>query len=171
MGYSDVLSEYRDRRLDSANRALTVVLGLVLVYAVFQIFGPGTGRIFFPDILEETAKVPAVAAGAFWERANPFDGDAGVLAARDLFAATEPAIEPEPAGDIRTKAGIDDLRRNLKVVGIVLSGRAQAVIEDTGIRQTFFLEQGDNIRGAAVERIHEGGVTLLYEGQEIELKP
>jgi hypothetical protein len=167
-----MISEYRDRRLDTANQVLSVAFAVMLAYTVFQISRQSAGDFHFPYLPGDVSeKKPVAQAGVFPAEAKPFDEYADVFAKRDLFSPAGMDVAEEPAAEIRTKAGIDDLMRNLKVVGIVFSGRPQVIIEDAGSRETFFLYQDDAVRGATVKDIREGGATLLYENQEIELKP
>lgn len=59
----------------------------------------------------------------------------------------------------------------LKIVGIVLDANPQVIIEDLELKQTFFVLEGKEIRGAVVETIQADKIILSYKGKKFELNP
>ena len=58
----------------------------------------------------------------------------------------------------------------MKLVGIAWSDNPDAMIEDTKVKKTYFVKQGDIINGVRIERIFRDKVVLTYKGEKIELK-
>jgi len=75
---------------------------------------------------------------------------------------------------LSNKGSDDSLGSNLSditLVGIVLDDIPQAIFEHSKDQETYFLKEGDSVGDIKVEEITEGRVTVLFEDEEVELKP
>ena len=77
------------------------------------------------------------------------------------------ATEPSPTEQGEQK--LQQLIKNLILVGIVIDQKPVAIIEDEQTQETLFLSPGDPIREAVVEEIKKNAVILKYQGGHIEL--
>ncbi len=91
-----------------------------------------------------------------------------VLDRRDIFNVH---FEKQPVG---TNAAIPDNtydpRRTLRLVGIILDEQEQVIVEDTELKQTFFLHIGEKVNDITVKGIQENKVIFNYQGQDFELE-
>jgi type II secretory pathway component PulC len=60
--------------------------------------------------------------------------------------------------------------KHLKLVGIAWSQDPDAMIEDTRVKKTLFVKEGDRINEIIVEEIQKDKVILNYKGERVELK-
>lgn len=98
-----------------------------------------------------------------------FDYYAERLNKRDIF---KPAPGQDQAGQGTTgKSNLEELASNLRLAGIILDKQPQAIIEDTKLKKTYFLNKGDYIGEIKVEDILEGKVILSYGQDKLELVP
>lgn len=89
-------------------------------------------------------------------RRNPFTG----------VGETETAPPPTPQVARRQLA---QMVQSLTIVGVQMAPEPLVMIEDTDQQRTYFLKEGEQVKGMTVERITEGGVVLSYEGEELEV--
>jgi len=99
-------------------------------------------------------------------QAKPFSHYATQFDKRDIFES--PLYKKENEGG-KVIAPASELTKNLKLVGIVLSDTAEAIIEDVQSKRTFFLHKGEKINTAVVDEILEGKVILIIDDQRVEL--
>ena len=71
---------------------------------------------------------------------------------------------PRPASN-----RLQELSDGLVVVGIDRSDNPRVLVEDTKGNRTYFVRVGEQVNGMTVSRISDSGITLSYEGKEIEL--
>lgn len=90
------------------------------------------------------------------------------MEARDIFQAP---WEKPAAGAASAGASALELAKNLKVVGILLDADPKAIIEDTAMKQTFFVSPGERVGGAILEEIREDRVILIFNEERVELVP
>ena len=121
----------------------------------------------------EIASLGAEATGSGMEpqagqAAKPLSFYTNAIGRRDLFRATDIAATagPAPAG---TEDEIKKSLEKLELLGILLDDKPQAVIEDKETEKTYFLYEGDTIRGAVVEKILKGKIVLKHSGRTFEL--
>lgn len=62
-----------------------------------------------------------------------------------------------------------DISKRFNLVGIIEGDEPQAIIEDTQMRKTHYLNRGQSFSGVIVEEIGDGRVVLHYKGKEITL--
>jgi hypothetical protein len=114
---------------------------------------------------EATGGVMAPQAG---QAAKPLTFYTNAIGRKNLFRATDIAATagPAPAGEE------DEIKKSLEkleILGILLDDKPQAVIGDKETEKTYFLYEGDTIRGAVVERILKGKIVLKHSGRTFEL--
>lgn len=89
---------------------------------------------------------------------------------RDIFAPFIVERDPEPDRGLEAvREEAQRLASGLDLVGIMLSPRPQAMIEDKNQGRTFFLEEGDTIGDFTIKEILSDKVILDYKGEKIEL--
>jgi hypothetical protein len=93
---------------------------------------------------------------------------------RSPFTGTEaekPAVQAQAAQPLKTaRQKLQEMVRNLVIVGIDHGEHPQAIIEDVTQRRTHFLQVGDNINGLAIVEISQQGIVVAYEGEELVLQ-
>jgi len=70
---------------------------------------------------------------------------------------------------ISEPSSLQELIKDLKLVGIVPGDEPQAIIEDKKSGQTFFLKEGEEMQNMKIEKISTGRVLLSYDGETITL--
>ncbi len=100
-------------------------------------------------------------------QAKPYTYYTAPIEERDIFET--PFSPTKKVAETQVVSNIPELTKNLRLVGIVLDGNSQAIIEDVEAKQTFFLHQGEGIRGSVIDEIQESRVILLYQDQRVEL--
>ncbi len=144
------------------NKALILSGVLVIALSGINIF------FFQPDIGLLQSRVAE--ALPVQERPNlnlpPVEGYLTSLTRRSLFQAATEELAPKKAppgeGDI---AGFLD---NLKLVGIAWGAAPEAMIREVKEGRTFFLKEGEKIRGVTVKQILKDRVIMEYNGQTKE---
>ena len=126
-----------------------------------------------PHHFQMIKKQPQVAATARWEDslkiALPFETYSKQFEARDIFS--EVVVKPEATPEVASGSSAPQASSNhFKVTGILLDKSPQAVIVDTNLNQTFFLNEGQQQGDMAVKKIEKGKVLIEYMGQPYELK-
>ncbi len=86
---------------------------------------------------------------------------------RELFA---PVYEEQAgAGSEAANKILSDLKRNLKLVGVIKNTPKKAVIEHIDLHQSFYLSEGESfLEGVVVEEIKDDSVRLRFNGEHIE---
>ena len=86
---------------------------------------------------------------------------------RDIFRPVVKDIE-----EIKvkiTKPKLQELAKDLTLVGIYIGRYPEVMIEVKTEEKTYFLKQGDEIKGMKIKEILKDRVILEYQGEEIEL--
>jgi type II secretory pathway component PulC len=86
---------------------------------------------------------------------------------KDLFNTSLYQTNPTSAAVVNSAE--QNPTQSLKLVGIVLDDKPQAIIEDLNSQQTLFLHVGDSIQDAKVKQILEGKVIFQFKEEMIEL--
>ena len=89
---------------------------------------------------------------------------------RDIFSATTGNAQSQPALQTAAGSSVAQLPASYKIVGIVLGKPSEVVIEDTSLKQTLFMLEGETQGDIKVEHIDKDGVTLIFQGQTQQLK-
>jgi len=86
---------------------------------------------------------------------------------RNIFSPIELVKESDVVEE--KKKALQDLLKDLALVGISWGKYPQAMIENTEAKQTYFLKKGEVINNLKIERILRNKVILSYEGEKAEL--
>lgn len=135
-------------------------------YLVFEILFVGETKPSAIKSEEKIEKKPEIKQVPIPEAA-PFDYYAEKLNKRDIFKP----IGQETVGQTGTSTTLGELASNLRLAGIIVDKQPQAIIEDTKLKKTYFLNKGDYIDEIKVEEILEGKVILSLNGEKVELIP
>ena len=160
--------------LNLSSRVPIIEGGLILatialaLYSFFALRSDNKGFSLFKNGEPSTS-----AASVQWEEllkiAQPFENYSQRLETRDIFS--EVAVKPVVA--VESSPGPSQLQASvshLKVSGILLGPSPEAVIEDTNLHQTFFLQVDEQQGDIIVKKIEKGKVSIEFMGQPYELK-
>ncbi|MDP3723581.1 MAG: type II secretion system protein N [Candidatus Omnitrophota bacterium] len=145
---------------------LGLVLGLELSVLVAQMTRP------LPTVQMPSAP-PASVPQAVPDADQPSEELPSLAASvsRPLFAVVKdeaPSAQPvERAGPSRAAT---ELAARLTLMGVVSGEQAQAIIEDTQTKKSYFVQVGQAVvEGAVLDQILDNRVILNFEGEQIEL--
>ena len=152
---------------DTAHAALILVSCFSIVYVIFVSWQNShqSNRDMERNLLvsaEETIKLPEIST-------RPLSYYEENVAGRDLFSLVQSSGTPGVSNVSTVTDTTPEVLRNLQLQGILFDQSAQAIIRDPASQQTFFVREGEAIKGAVVKHIEEGKVALDYQGQPIEL--
>ena len=102
--------------------------------------------------------------------ARPISYYEEIVAQRDIFNTSFQKTVPA-AGPQATAQAVQPVNplQNLTLVGVVLDEEPQAIIHNQSTRETLFLKKGDSVDGVVIEGVREEKVTVLFQGQSIDL--
>jgi len=153
---------------DATHVFLAIVLFFSLVYVIYSVWQKGQSSHSGLDekSLSSVNEVMTLPEASL----RPLSYYEEKAARRDLFNLSSSTQDPGISGGPNHVPG-DDLPeiRNLQLKGIMLDQNPQAIIQDPVSSQSFFVYQGDRIKGAVVKHIDVEKVVLEYQGQTIEL--
>ena len=122
----------------------------------------------------------SMASETFFTAPKPYHFYEERIKKRDLFQFPKKSdktdsllnSERDSSRESRISDGIQgstEFIKGLEVVGIVLDGNPQVIIEDGQAKTTWFLHKGDRLRQGFVEDIQEKKVILNHQGQRLEI--
>lgn len=85
--------------------------------------------------------------------------------ARDIFSMT-PTESPSGPVENTPKGQLPD---HFKIVGILISHPSQIIIEDTNVKQTYFIDEGKSQAGIKIVRVSGNQMIINYQGQDISV--
>lgn len=91
-----------------------------------------------------------------------------VIGQRDIFQS--PWEKPKVQNAFISST-LSELKKKIKLVGIVVDEESIAIIEDVKSRETSFLTVGESISGAQIEEITEEKVVFILNDERVEFKP
>ncbi|MBF0503703.1 MAG: hypothetical protein HQL14_01245 [Candidatus Omnitrophica bacterium] len=142
--------------------SMVLTLGLCAYVAYSMFISQGN------SMLPESIDVP-IKAAEFIQPAPELDlkpYDAAVWAQnRDIFSSPT-AIGPSGNVEITPKG---QLPAHLKIVGILIAGTSEVIIEDTLAHMTYFIDQGKPQAGIRIVRVNKNQLIINYQGQDIPL--
>ncbi|MBU0469602.1 MAG: hypothetical protein KKD07_01365 [Candidatus Omnitrophica bacterium] len=103
-----------------------------------------------------------------FEDKEPFSYYEGIISQRNIFQAS---WEKETAGVVKQVEEVLDIRRKIRLVGVLLDSNPTAIIEDIDKHKTLFMSIGDTLDGAVLEEIQEGKAIFLQDNDRIEIIP
>ncbi len=91
---------------------------------------------------------------------------------RNLFEFADKPIEviPDIAEEVKKVSILQEMVKDLKLVGISWSDKPDAIVEDEKMGKTYFIQLGSMIGDIRVREILKDRVILRYEGEEVELR-
>lgn len=153
------------RRIEVINRSLALVL--VLSFGGF-IYFIVLGRPSIEKTVSHFPRPPVRSMKADNHEAFMTSGEYVKMSKqRDIFSREQrvvvegSAVDDKPP-DQRTKT-------DLQLVGIYFSEAPEVIIEDKAEKKTYFLKEGDNIKGIKVKSIRQDRVILESNGMDWEL--
>ena len=153
--------------IDVLIKQLQILLGSVVLLSLGYI---GFFQINYKDkdvvLPHSLATVNTSPAVLVLPQAQPYEKVAEILKERDIFSRI--SLQP----DLNSAVPSGQLPPNIKLVGIIISNPTQVVLEDTLLKQTQFIIEGQKtVDGINIERIEneKGVVYLNYHGQIIPL--
>ena len=108
--------------------------------------------------------IPAPTDGAVEKKWEPFEAYQSVFEKSALFG------NPVSAGAPVIKATIQELVKDYRLKGTIITGDPEAIMENAKTQQTFFLKKGQALGELTVKEIKEGVVVLGYLGEEARLQ-
>ncbi len=163
-----MLSVLKMEPVISINQILPVIISILLIYTAYIWIRPGTSEeILIPSTsaasLKSTDKKQQI--GLSNQNLKPSSFYSSMAKKRNLFKqlAANPVILPE------TRIDIGQLVKDLKLIGIVLDERTQAIIENRKTKSVLYLNEGSAVGELKVSKISESSVTLSYGSETIDL--
>ena len=163
-----ILSVLKTEPVVSINRILPVIISVLLIYYSYIWIRPETSE----EILIPSSRVISLKSidkkqqiDLKIQNLKPSSFYSSMAKKRNLFKqlTANPVIIPEVGIDIR------QLVKDLKLIGIVLDERPQAVIEDRKTKSVLYLSEGNAIGELKISKISESSVTLSYGAETIDL--
>ncbi len=153
----------------SINQILPVIISVLLVYMAYIWIRPGTSEeMLIPSsrvIDSRVANSRVVSLKSTDKKLKPSSFYSSMAKKRNLFKqlTANPVILPE------TRIDIGQLVEDLKLIGIVLDERTQAIIENRKTKSVLYLNEGSAVGELKVSKISESSVTLSYGTETIDL--
>lgn len=151
--------------LKLANRVLVVSAMLLVIFLIADLILPK----YSIDKLYATASdlgawqfqkrhITPLKAFSFYEEA---------ARTRDLF---NPALKEAKGVSVPVNLKLQELTKDLSLVGIYWGTHPEVMIEDTAGKKTYFLKKGEEIKGIKIKNILEDRVILRYGDEEMEFR-
>lgn len=131
-----------------------ILIGAILIITVFFLLD----TFIFNNKISE---LPSVDTGSGVGKIEPISDDS---------EAVPPGINIDINVEAAKEASVKEIKANLNILGIITGDNNQAIIEDKGLKKTFFLYKGDSVGEAKVVDIENNTVILDYKGEKIELR-
>lgn len=149
-----------------------MVLALCIIFTLFFIFDfIRMGSSFLRKLSKITAE--AAAPEAKEQRANL--KEANIIEAinlskrHNIFSFLPPEASSTPQLSTMPLE-VEEIIKNLKLVGIIWSNNPQAIIENTKEQKTYLLNAGDKMKIIDIKKILRDRVILSKDNQEWELR-
>jgi len=153
------------------NIALVAIMAALLVIFTVSFFIPHPSEVNAPLAAKgPNEEVLGPAAGGTGLAGQPTEGTAEAymqaVAGKNLFSASvgggqDAAANAELAGG--------DVSKRFNLVGIIAGPEPQAIVEDTELSKTYYLNKGQTVAGISIEDITDGRVVLSFNGKKIVL--
>ena len=146
-------------------------LGLVLliegVYLIIQLVRP-VQTVHMPVIADQASPEPSAAATTPPEVPSLAQSASPTLFTSPAASPSAPTTGSRPHGAPSASAKL--LASRLTLMGIVAGEPAQAIIEDSQTKKTYFVTAGQVVvEGAVVEQVLDNRVILDLDGEKIDL--
>ncbi len=162
------LSILKTKPIISINQVLPVIISMLFIYTAYIWIRPGTSEeILIPSSralsLKSVDKKQQIDLKS--RNLKPSLFYSSMAKKRNLFKqlAANPVILPE------VKINMNQLVKDLKLIGIVLDEKTQAIIENKKTKSVLYLSEGSAVGELKVSKISESSVTLSYGTETIDL--
>lgn len=143
---------------------LILVLAVEVAWLILEATRP-LPSVDMPVIANPSAEAPAPPAGLSPEIPSLVES-----ASRSLFTASADVSASSPTPRPRQGAAAKLLASRLTLMGIVPGDPAQAIIEDSETKKTYFVTTGQAVvEGAVLEQVLDHHVILDLDGEKIDL--
>lgn len=155
--------------LQIASRALWGVLACLGLYAlVTLVIAPAPPRAL-PSFTGPVAGAEASAVADIPAQ-RPLSQYFSAIQERNPFTGLAASVAVAVRETKTAKQRLQEMAKELVVVGINRGADPEALIEDAAQRRTVIVKPGDLIGGVKVKEINAQGVLLGYEGEELLIK-
>lgn len=154
----------KEPNLKVLNKIFLILSMALLAYSIMDfIFGrPDIGEVY-ARLHPVKEKKPPVKIKA---PTQPFLHYLEMVRRRNIFS---PIMLKEPERPELKKQRLQDMIKDLNLVGVSWGEEPMAMIEDKQEKKTYFLKKGDTINQFKIEDILTDRVILSFEGEKIEL--
>ena len=153
------------QRIEVINRSLALVLVLLLGGFIYFVV---LGRPNIEKTVSRFPRPPVRSMKAGNHEAFMTSGEYVKMSKRrDIFSREQRAAVGGSAVD--DKPTDPRIKTDLQLVGIYFSEAPEVIIEDKAEKKTYFLKEGDNIKGIKVKSIRQDRVILESNGMDWEL--
>ena len=167
------LSTFKIESVMSINQILPVIISILLIYTAYIWIRPVTSEeMLIPSSRVVNSRGVSLKSIDKKQQINPKSRNlkpssfySSMAKKRNLFKqlAANPVILQE------VRIGIGQLVKDLKLIGIVLDERTQAIIENRKTKSVLYLNEGSAVGELKVSKISESSVTLSYGTETIDL--
>lgn len=158
--------------IQGVNLILKILILATAAYLVGYVVLAMRNMAATPEIFNVDAAVKDAGAAEMQANLQPNSYYLEKTSVRDIFSPYAEKVKEAPKKQEEKQAvpQAPGLTENLRIVGIAWADEPEVIIEDSRILRTFFLKEGDAIRGGTVKKILQNKIILEYKGQEAELK-
>ena len=150
------------------NFVLVMVSLLLISFLIYNTITHQQLLVIKPIKTNEKEEKNASVSEPFASPIKPFSFYQKEISGRNFFQF--PWEKPKPAA-APVKDVAQELRQQLKVIGILLDQEPKVIVEDLRTQQTLFISRGERIGEAVLESVEEGKAVFVYNGERIELTP
>ncbi|PIV39144.1 MAG: hypothetical protein COS29_04160 [Candidatus Omnitrophica bacterium CG02_land_8_20_14_3_00__42_8] len=145
--------------LNRAFAAASVALAILVIYSALNSKKPDMSKAarFIPDIASVSVRVNGP------EVFKPAEFYLQDVRQRDIFK-----IVPKDITGTTAESNLQVLTKDFNLAGIYMGEYPEVMIEDKAAKKTYFLKQGDKIKGVVVKNIFKDKVVLEYGSETIE---
>ena len=163
-GLSGFKSGLREPNLKVLNKVFLVISLVLLTYSImdFAFSRPDIEEVYRKSRLVKERRPLRKPA----EELRPFLHYLEVVRRRNIFS---PIVLKEAEKPEVKKKRLQEMAKDLSLVGISWDKEPVAMIEDKKAKKTYFLKKGDEINEFKIEDISENKVILSFKGEKIEL--
>lgn len=151
-------------KFKTLNLFLFALLVVFIIHLTFQVINPIRNRI--QKISKEANAEQEKIADVEIPQAKDYDYYYEQFSKKDIFDAPLSETGTDTSG---TSTSAKDAIKNLKLVGIMLGEKPEAIIEDTKDKTTLFLHKGEKLDKLEIKDIQESKIIVIYDGEEFEL--
>jgi hypothetical protein len=173
MASDDIEREEPRVNIKIINTVLYVILAILIGAVGYEIVYARAKEARIAEIVPMKQLASVVRSEPF-EDFKPLETYLGDIKKKDIFhpLAAEP-IAPvavqETVPVVQAGPSINDLMKDLSLAGIYEGEHAEVMIEDKTQKKTYFLKEGDEIKGMKVKTILKDRVTLQLGTEEADL--